>query len=288
MRRYRRLLDHIRPYRTAFVISFVAAVVASGLDGFTFTLLIPFLRLLFGSVSGLAETPTVVEKVLAVLVGGFLDTGNRMTALRNVAIIILGAVALKNVAVYGAAYLGSYIQEGVARDLRTKLYRHIQKLGLSFFQRTRGGQLVSRMVADTDHAKWVVSAALVSVLQNAILIAVYMAILFALSWRLTLLTLTLAPAVVLVLRPILSRIRARVREALDERGEYTAIVSETIEGARLVKAHGAEGYERRRFGETLERYFSGIMRAQRFAVLASPLSETLGAGVIVLLLMIGH
>ena len=288
MQRYRRLLGYVRPYRTAFIISFFAAVVASVLDGFMFTLLIPFLRLLFGAGSGLAEASTVVEKMLAALVGGLLDTGDRASALRNVVLLILGAVAVKNLAVYGAGYLGSYIQEGVARDLRGALYRHIQKLGLGFFQRTRGGQLVSRMVADAESAKWVVSAALVSALQNTLLISVYVAILFALSWQLTLVTLTLAPAIVLILRPILRRIRGRAREALEDRGEFTAIVSETIEGARLVKAHSAEAYERRRFGDAVDRYFKGILKTQRFAVLASPLSETLGAGVIVLLLVVGY
>ncbi|NIM49418.1 MAG: ATP-binding cassette domain-containing protein [Gemmatimonadales bacterium] len=287
MHRYRRLLGYVRPYRVAFVISVVAAVVASTLDGFTLALLIPFLRLLFGEASGIAEAPTVVERALALVVGGFLDTGDRGSALRNVVFIILGTVAVKNLAVYGAGYLGQYIQEGVARDLRTGLYAHVQRMGLGFFQRTKGGQLLSRMVADTDYAKWVVSAALVSVLQSTVLIAVYVAILFSLSWPLTLVTLTVAPAIVLIMRPILRRVRTRLRDAMESRGELAAVMDETVEGARLVKAHGAEEYERRRLTDAAQGYFWGILKAQRFAVLASPVSETLGAGVIVLLLLVG-
>jgi subfamily B ATP-binding cassette protein MsbA len=130
-----------------------------------------------------------------------------------------------------------------------------------------------------------VSAALVSALQHVALIAVYLALLFALSWRLALVTLVLAPAVVLVMRPILGRMRTRIRTALDERGELTAIMSETVEGARVVKAHGAEGYESRRFTAAVERYFRGILKARRLSVLAGPVSETLGAVVFVLLLV---
>ncbi len=287
MARLRRLLGWVGPYRVAFVASFAAAVAASVLDGFTFSLLIPFLRLLFGAASGLGDAPTLVERVLDTVVGGLVATGDRDSALRNVVLLILGAVALKNAALYAAGYLGQYIQEAVARDLRTELYRHVQRLGLSFFHRTKGGQLVSRVIADPDMAKAVVSASLVSVIQNAVLIAVYIAILFSLSWPLTVVTLGLAPAIVLVLRPILRRIRLRVRDALDHRGEAAAIVSETVEGARLVKAHGAEEYERRRLAEAVGRHYSGMLRSNRLAVLASPLSETLGAGVIVLLLVIG-
>lgn len=287
MGRFRRLLDYLRPYRSVFTVTFVAAVVASTLDGFTFALLIPFLRLLFDAGASLAEAPTLVERVLDATVGNLLYTGDRWSALRNVVLLILGTVAVKNAAVYLAAYLGQHIQEAVARDVRVQLYEHLQHQGLGFFQREKGGQLVSRAVADVDTAKHVLSSGLISALQNATLIVIYVVFLFALSWRLTLVTLILAPLVVLTLRPILKRIRARVLRALEDRGELTAILSETIEGARVVKAHGAEGYERRRFRDAADRYFSGILRAQRFAVMASPASETLGAGVIVLLLVSG-
>jgi subfamily B ATP-binding cassette protein MsbA len=143
------------------------------------------------------------------------------------------------------------------------------------------------VISDADQTKTIVSAALVSVLQNTILIAVYVAVLLSLSWRLTIVTLALAPVTVLVMRPILRRIRSRIRQAWDDRGELTAIISETVEGARVVKAHGAEEYERKRFGAVAQRCFSGVVGAQRYIVLASPVSETLGAGVIVLLLLLG-
>jgi subfamily B ATP-binding cassette protein MsbA len=285
MRRYRRLLGYIRPYRILFVAGFVTAVIASLLDGVTLALLIPLLRLLFGASSALAEAPTVLERGLALVWGAWLAPGDPGAAFRNVVLLILATVVVKNAAAFVAAYLGQVIQEGVARDLRTALYAHVQRLGLGFFQRMKGGQLLSRMVADTDEAKEMVSAALVSALQHVLLIAVYVVFLFALSWRLALVTLVLAPAVVLALRPILGRMRSRIRTALDERGELTAIMSETVEGARVVKAHGAEAYERRRFTAAVERYFRGILKARWLSVLASPVSETLGAVVFVLLLV---
>ncbi len=202
-------------------------------------------------------------------------------------LVILVTVALKNAAAYVAGLLSHYLQESVARDLRIDLHGRLQHFGLGFFRRTKGGQILSRMVADADQAKWAVSEALVAVLQNVILIAVYLAILFALSWRLALVTLVVAPTVALVLRPILRRIRSRVVTVLDDRGEMTAIMSETLEGARVVKAYGAEAYERRRFAEVVQRYRRGVLRVQRAALLAGPMSETLGATVLVVLLLIG-
>ncbi|MDH3455200.1 MAG: ABC transporter ATP-binding protein/permease [Gemmatimonadota bacterium] len=287
MSRYRRLLTYLGPYRAAFALSVVASVVASVLDGFTLALLIPFLRLLFGGTAGLAESPTLVERVLDLTVGGLFVSGDPASALRAVVLVILGAVAVKNVAVYTTGYISQYLQESVARDLRLMLHAQVQRQGLGYLQRIKGGQLLSRVAADTDQAKWVVSAALVAVLQNTVLIGVYVAVLLSLSWQLSLVTLAAAPVTVLLLRPILKRVRVHFRRSLDDRGELTAVMSESIEGARLVKAHAAEPYERARFGEVVEHYFRGMLRAQKFAVMASPVSETIGAGVIVLLLLIG-
>jgi subfamily B ATP-binding cassette protein MsbA len=279
-------MGFIRPYTGALVLTFVAAVLASVLDGFTFALLIPFLRLLFGSGASLAaETPTIVERVLDVVVG-FALTGDRGAALRNVVLCILAAVAVKNMAVYTAGSRGAYMQEGVARDLRDAVYRHIQHMGLGFHQRLKGGQLVSRVIADVDQACRIVSTGLVSAVQNVILALVYLAILFSLSWRLTLLTLVMAPTIALIMRPILLRVRSRTRRALDDRGEVTAVLAETIEGARVVKAHGAEDYEKRRFEQATGQVFRQGVKAQRLAALAHPVSETLGAGVVLVLLLV--
>lgn len=285
MRRFRRLLGFLKPYRLTLLASGVAAFAAAALDGFTLALLIPFLRLLFESTTSLPAVPTVAEKLLAIITGDLVDTGDRFSALRNVVILVLATMAVKNAALFTADYLGTAIRERVARDLRTTLHGHLHDLGLGYFQRAKTGQLVSRAVADADQATGIVSSALVATLQNMVLLAVYLFILISLSWQLSLLTIALAPLIVLVLRPILLGLRSRIRVALDDRGELTAVMSESIEGARLVKAHAAEGYERRRFGQAANRYLHGVLRARRLAALASPLSETLGAAVILLLLL---
>jgi subfamily B ATP-binding cassette protein MsbA len=290
----RRLLGFMRPYSRAFAAGVLAAVIASTLDGFTFALLIPFLRLLFG-LSPTATGPgpegsgtlTAVERMLDGLLGAWLPADAPMTALRSVVVVLLAVIALKNVAVYAAGYLRTRIQESVARDLRLALYGHIQRLGLGFFQGVRGGRLVAHAAADADQAKTLVGQTLASGLQNGALVLVYLGILFALSWRLTLLTLVLAPALTLLLRPVIAGVRRRLADALDQRGELAAVMSETVEGARLVKAHGAEEYERGRFGAAAERCLEGVVRAEKLALLAHPLSETLGAAVVILVLLFG-
>jgi ATP-binding cassette, subfamily B, bacterial MsbA len=281
------LARFVRPYGGAFAAGVAAAVVAAVLDGLTFALLIPFLRILFGLVPAAHAGSSAIERLLVGLLGHWLPPERPLAALRNVVLVLLGVIALKNVAVYAAGYLRAHVQESVARDLRLALYAHVQRLGLGFFQGVRGGQLVARVAADADQAKLAVGQTLISGLQNGALVLVYLAILCAISWRLTLVTLVLAPALALLLRPVLAGVRRRLGEALEERGELAAVMAQSVEGARVVKAHGAEAQERRRFGEAAARYRDGLLRAERLALLAHPLSETLGAAVVILVLVFG-
>src|SRR6266545_2511643 len=295
MGRGARLLSLLRPYSLIFVATIAATVLSSVLDGFTFVLLIPFLRSLFGQTArpgagagaGGGGGGSEVEAVLDRIAGPFIHAGAPEVALRNVVVVLLVTLLLKN----GTAYLASLgsvaIQERVVRDLRVRLFRHLQTLPLAYFQRTRGGQLVARIISDTDQVKTAVSAALASLLQNVVIIVVYVLILFGLSRRLTLLALLLAPVLLLIIRPMINRLRRRSRELAAERGEVTSHVGEMIASVKLIRAYVAEAFELGRFQRLAERYRKRVMRAQRFSSLTSPVSEVFGGVMIVLILAVG-
>ena len=281
-----RLLSLLRPYALLFAATIGATVVSSVLDGFTFVLLIPFLRTLFGNAALPADGGSQVEVILNTIAGPFLHAAPQV-ALRNVVIVLLGALLLKNAMGYLASIGSVAIQEGVVRDLRMRLFRHLQTLPLGYFQRTRAGQLVARIISDTDQVKTAVSAALASLLQNVVVIVVYVVILFGLSVRLALLSLLLAPVLLLIIRPMINRLRRRSREVAAERGEVTSHVGEMIASVKLVRAYVAEDYEAERFRQLAERYRKRVMRAQRFSSLTSPVSEVFGGVMMVLILVVG-
>jgi len=282
-----RLLSLLRPYSLRFAATITATVISSVLDGFTFVLLIPFLRTLFGSAALPAQGGSQVETVLNTIAGPFLTAGTPELALRNVVIVLLVALLLKNLTSYLASLGSVSIQEAVVRDLRIRLFRHLQTLPLGYFQRTRAGQTIARVISDTDQVKTAVSASLASLLQNVVVILVYVVILFGLSVKLALLSLLLAPVLLLIIRPMINRLRRRSRELAAERGEVTSHVGEMIASAKLVRAYVAEAFELGRFQELAERYRKRVLRAQRYSSLTSPVSEVFGGVMIVLILVVG-
>ncbi len=287
MGRSGRLLQLVRPYSLLFVANLVATVLASVLNGATFVLLIPFLRTLFGQQPLPESGGSTVERVLAAVAGPLLSAGSPEAALRNVVLVLVGTLVLKNLLTYAAAVSSVVIQESVVRDLRVQLFEHLQRLPLGFFQRTRGGQLLSRVINDTDQVKTAVTAALASLIQNVCLILIYVAILLGLSWRLTLIALACAPLLPLLVRPVVAKVRRRSREQADQRGDLTSLVSELVGSIKLVRAYVAERFEAARFRALADRNRRGVLRAQRYSTLTSPLSEVFAGVVILLVFSVG-
>src|SRR5438128_9711712 len=287
MGRSGRVLGLLRPYTLLFVANIAATLVASLMDGATFVLVIPFLRAVFKLQALPTTGSSAVEQALGRIAGPLLTVGAPEAALRNVVLVLLIALVIKNAAAYGAAMSSVAIEEGVVRDLRVRLFRHLQTLPLGFFQRTKGGQLLARVVSDTDQVKTAVTAALASLLRNVSLIVVYVAILLGLSWRLTLIAIVAAPVLALIIRPMIARVRRRSREQADERGELTSLVAEMVASIKLVRAYVAEAFEAERFQRLADRYRRRVLRAQGWSTLTSPVSEIFAGLVVALILFYG-
>ena len=263
-----------------------ANFIGAALDGYSFALLIPFLDELF-------KQPPIplgkgwVNTFLHATIGRLLDPAQPMQSLRNVILVILATVALKNLFIWIAGTLGAELQEFVTRDLRDAVYRHLQRLPIGYFTATKTGQILSRVLADTEQTRTLVTQIVTQALSASALVIIYVAYLFGISWRLTLIALIVAPLLTLGLQPLLRRLRRGYRRLRNDHGEMMSVLQESVSGIRLVKAFGAEPYEEQRFIGASHTYSSGLVRMARVALIAQPITETLGAGITVLLLWIG-
>ncbi|MGQ0766938.1 MAG: ABC transporter ATP-binding protein [Gemmatimonadota bacterium] len=278
----RRLLPFLRPHRWRLVQTLLSNFGAAALDVFSFTLLIPFLDVLFG-----IESTGRLSSIQNPLLGALFDSGDRIGSLRNIILVILLAVLLKNVLVWLSGQSGAALQEYVTRDLRNAVYDHLQRLPLSFFGRTRVGQAIARVLTDTQQTKLVLTEAITRSIQSGAMVTFAVISMLLTSVRLTLLALAIAPLLIFLLQPILRKLRAGHRHLAGEYGDLTSVVQETVNGIRLVKAFGAEEYESGRFREASDRYARGMKRVSRLALLAQPLTETAATGVAMLILWLG-
>ncbi len=280
----RRLFEVARPYWGLFALGLGCTLMASILDGITIIILIPLLKTLFGTAGALAQPSTQLEAISNQLLSPFLGGADPGEAGTRLVMLLLAGLLLKNLFGYAGGQLSIGVQEGLVRDLRVKLYRHLLTIDLGFFQRTRQGQLVSGIIADADQSKQAVTAALGSFFQNLVLILSSLFILSGISWRLTAITLATAPILVLGIQQLLRRLRRHAGEWAEQRGQLTSTVTERLGAIKLIRGYGAEEQEIAAFAEQSDRYRRRLIRTQRFQTLTHPVSEIFGGMVIILII----
>ena len=280
----RRLFEAARPYWGLFLLGVAATLVASVLDTATIVILVPLLKALFGTAEGLGGASTRLERIadwlLDPLVGGL---PSREAAGRLV-LVLVAALLVKNLMQYASNQLSVAVQEGLVRDLRVRLYRHLLTLDLNFFQRTRGGQLISTVMVDADRTKQAVTASLAALFQNVVLILGTLAFLVTISPRLTLITIATAPILIFGIRGLLGRLRRHARLWQEEQGQLTATVSERLGAMKLIRAYAGEAAEARFFADQAARYRKRVQRTQRYSSMTSPVSELFGGLVLTLII----
>ena len=267
-------------------ITIVANLIAALLDGFAIALLIPFLNILFHQPA--TQMPKgFVGNLLHTIVGSQIIPGDEMRSLRNVIILVMVSVVLKNLLVWIAGQYGAALQEYVTRDLRNSVYRHLAHLPLGYFTQMKAGQILSRVINDTFETRLILTQIVTQSLQSASLVLVYIAILFSISWKLSLIALVILPLLGFSLQPMLKKLRRGNLRRGNVHGEMTSVLQETISGIRLVKASGTEAYEEGRFAEGSNSYARSSLKLTRLALLAPPITEIIGTLIAVLILWIG-
>jgi subfamily B ATP-binding cassette protein MsbA len=293
MNLYGRVLRYLRPHSGLLAVAVFAMTLHAALDAFSLTLLAPFLKVLFsgggaadaGALFGDGVPGRVMEWVMGLALGD--GTRTQMQALYGVVAVIFVALLLKNAALYLQTYTSIVVEGLVTRDLRNDIYTHLLRLGFPFFQRTRAGQIISRVTSDVDQMRGLVTGNLVRAASSIVQALVLTGVLFALSWRLTLVALLAIPPMILLWSRFRKRLRRGVLKVLDAVGEVAGQIQETVSGVRLVKASGAEAWEERRFKALTQRHFKALTRNERWRKFFSPATEVVTAASILVLVIYG-
>ncbi len=173
-----------------------------------------------------------------------------------VAVVMLFLVAgLASLATSSAqTYFTGWTGERILADLRNRLFRHLQRLSLGFYERNRAGVIISRLTNDVEALDQLVTDGVTTLVQNTLILGGSAIILFALDWRLALATLTVFPLMA-VATAIFRTLSARAYRAVRERlGLVTATLAEDIAGIRVVQAFTRESANARRFREVNASY----------------------------------
>jgi ABC-type multidrug transport system fused ATPase/permease subunit len=233
-RRLGTLVRLTRPYKTRTVLSVVAMLLATAT-----ALAPPFLgKYALDYAIGENDLTKLWWIVGAFLVAGLLNWGTS----------------------YAQTYLTGWVGERILADLRNRLFDHLQRLSLGFYERNRAGVIISRLTNDVEAIDQLVTDGVTSLVQNTLTLLGTAILLFILDWRLALATLGVIPfmsVATFIFRTRSARAYAAVRERL---GLVTATLAEDIAGMRIVQAFTRERTNVRNFREVSERYRESNMQ----------------------------
>ncbi len=216
---WKRIMRFARPYRLELLI-FLVVVVIDALIG--------------------VATPVLAGKVV-----NEISRHGEVRVVVKIAIVIAALAVIDAVLSFAQRWYSARIGEGLIFDMRTAVFGHVQRMPLAFFTRTQTGALVSRLNNDVLGAQQAFTSTLSGLVSNVVSLVLTAAVMFSLSWQITLLALVMLPLFVLPARRIGRRLQAITRESYNLNASMNATMTErfNVAGALLVKLFGRPAEE---------------------------------------------
>ncbi len=292
MKPYFRLLTYVRRYWAYLTTSIICTIFFAFFNAASIYLSIPLLETLFnqktlptGQVQGAVSIHAgSMRDSIDEFLNSFLLQGSKSDALLRICFVIMIAFFLKNLFGYAQSYFLAYVEQGVIKDLRNDLYRHIHSLSLTFFTNERTGNLISRITNDVYVLQTSVAASFLNLVREPLTIIVFLVTAIIISWQLTLISLLVFPLVLLIISQIGIRIHKVSGVIQEKMADITSVIQETFSGVKIVKAFGMEEWENKRFASETQKFFHLVLNITKLRNLASPVTEFLSviAGVVII------
>ena len=217
----RRIVRYLAPYKWWVLVAFVLTAGASFLGP---------LR------------PRLVQEAI----DGYIVPGD-LEGLQGIILLLVGALVGEGIFSLMQGYLTQWIGQHAIYDLRTKVFRHIQRQPLRFFDRTPVGRLITRTTSDVEALSDVLSAGVVVIIGNLFRIAFILYFMFSLNWVLALVVLAVMPAMAYGVFQFRRKVRVQYRETRKQVARLNSFLQEHISGMHIVQAFNREREEMKRF-----------------------------------------
>ena len=232
------------------------------------------------------EFPTINEKT-KILVNEFILRDTNIETLRVLCLSIVFIFILKNIFLYLKNLSMSFVQLRIVTQLRNRIYAHLQSLSLSFFHKRKSGDLSSVIIHDVTMLNNSIGTTFQKIIVEPINIIAFTILLFIISWKLMLIALLIIPISQLVIQYIGQSIRRKARRNTKQIGGILSIITENLSSTRIVKAFAMEDHEIDKFNNESWKYFGLLFRSAKLRLTSSPIIETIGVSMAVLLLWLG-
>ncbi|NOQ27464.1 MAG: ATP-binding cassette domain-containing protein [Bacteroidales bacterium] len=293
MNKFLSILKYLIPYWLTALLSVILNLLAAIFSVISFTMVIPFLGLLF-STQKFISNPVVFKLSVEAIsqsfnyyLGQIVTDKGQLQALLFIILIVLTSTILKNIFLFIAKVLVINIRTGVVKDVRNDLMNKILYFDLSYFSDEKRGDIISKMIIDVKEIEISIISSLEMLFKDPILFVVYFIVLFSMSSELSFLVILIFPVSTLIIGQIGKTIRKKTIRGQQKMGALVGMLEETLSGIKIVKAFNAETLVEDRF-KKLNLFYSNLFsKVWRRRTLANPVSDILTTISILLIMWFG-
>ncbi len=229
--------------------------------------------------------PQLITDLIDILSGSF-DEGS-MAAIRNLALILAGTYLLRILFRFLNNYLSHKAAWNLVEDMRVKVYDHLQKLSLRYYQDKQTGQLMSRTTNDTATFEMLIAHVVPELFANALVVIGVAAILFTKNMYLALMTLIPIPFLLLGSWIFVKKVRPNFRVAQGNLAELNATLQDNISGMKEIQIFNQQPKERGRVKKGAQNYTSAVLHALKLSAVFHPAVEAVSSFGTVIVVLIG-
>lgn len=171
----------------------------------------------------------------------------------------------------------TFVGQRIVNDIRERLYRHLQRLSLSYFDRHKTGALMSNLTNDVTTLQNVITNNMVSLVQEAVILIGSLISMIVLYWKLTVITLLIIPLVIFTVNYFGKRLRLAGHDVQGKLADITTLLEEALSSIRIIRSFNREDFEIKRFLVQNDYNFQALMKATKLTALLTPVIQFLAA-----------
>ncbi len=293
MENVRKLFSLIRNYWLYAGLNIFFNILSILFSLISLSLIIPFLNLLFDRnklVTNLVEWNFSVESLTHnfyfYLSKVIIDYG-KPQALVFISLLVLLLFLIRNLTRYLAMYLIAPLRNGVTRDLRNKVFRHLLILPIGYFTGQRKGDIMARMANDVPEVEWSIMNTLMMLFKEPFAILLYFGTMMLISVKLSLLLLVSLPLAGWLISLIGKQLNSISHKGQKKLGSLVSVIEESMHGLKIIKAFNAIGHMNAKFSSLNQNYTHLMNKIYRRRDLSNPLTEVLAILVMVVIIWVG-
>ncbi|MBT7738299.1 MAG: hypothetical protein HN710_06280, partial [Candidatus Marinimicrobia bacterium] len=197
-------------------------------------------------------------------------------SLKVLCLTLLGVFFTKNIFLYIKNILLRIVELKLVKDIRDRLYQHIQTLSLGYFHKRQTGTITSIVMNDVGQLQSAVGVVFQRLFVEPINIFIFITLLFIISWKLAIIAIVILPLAGITIVTIGKSIRRKSRRTQSKIAEIMQILTETLSSIRIVKAFVNEKEEVKKFTGESQNYFKLLLQRARLDLISAPITESFG------------